>query len=95
MRDESIDNTVVTLHLQKGWSIRRISRDLGLSRNRIRRILVSNSVLRDTTPTDKGLVKKKRVGKLDNYKEYITDLLKKYNKITGQRVYELLKEKGY
>jgi len=95
MRDESIDNTVVTLHLQKGWSIRKISRDLGLSRNRIRRILVSNSVLRDTTPMDKTLMKEKRVSKLDPYKEYITDLLIKHNKITGQRVYELLKEKGY
>jgi len=74
MRDESIDNTVVTLHLQKGWSIRRISRDLGLSRNRVRRILASNSVLRDTTQGDKVHVKKKRVSKLAPYKEYITDI---------------------
>jgi DNA-binding transcriptional regulator LsrR (DeoR family) len=50
MKDENIENTVITLHLQKGWSIRRISRELHISRKRIRRVLVSNSVLRDTTP---------------------------------------------
>jgi len=95
MKDENIDNTVVTLHLQKGWPIRRISRELGISRNRIRRILVSNSASRDTTAEDKIPLKKKRPGKLDPYKEYIAGLLVKYSKITGQRVYELLKEKGY
>ena len=95
MRDESIDNTVVTLHVQKGWSVRRISRELNLSRNRIRRILVSNSMLRDTTSNDKELVKKQRPSKLDQHKEHITDLLIKYPKITGQRVHEHLKEKGY
>jgi transposase len=95
MKDENIENTVVTLHLQKGWSIRRISRDLGISRKRVRRIVVSNSVLRDTTPVDQIPLKKKRPGKLDPYKEYIAELLDKYNKITGQRVYERLIEKGY
>jgi len=95
MKDESIANMVVTLHLQKGWSIRRISRDLGISRKRIRRILVSNAILRDTTPEDQIPLKKKRVSKLDPYKEFITELLDKHNKITGQRVYELLKEKGF
>lgn len=95
MKDENIANTVVTLHLQKGWSIRKISRDLGISRNRIRRILVSNSALRDTTSEGKIPLKKKRSSKLDPYKEYIAELLVKYSKITGQRVYEHLKEKGY
>lgn len=95
MRDERIINTVVTLHVQKCWSIRKISRELNLSRNRIRRILVSNSMLRDTTSKDKELVKKQRPSKLDQYKEYIADLLIKHPKITGQRVYELIKEKGY
>lgn len=95
MKDESTENIVVTLHLQKGWSIRRISRDLGVSRKRIRRILVSNSVLRDTTQEDQIPLKKKRPSKLDPYKEFITEWLAKYNKITGQRVYELLKEKGF
>jgi transposase len=95
MKDENIENTVITLHLQKGWSIRRISRELHISRKRIRRILVSNSVLRDTTPQSEIPLKKKRPSKLDPYKEFIEELLDKYSNITGQRVYEHLKEKGY
>jgi hypothetical protein len=65
MKDENIENAVITLHLQKGWSVRRISRDIGVSRKRIRRILVSNSVNRDTTPVDQIPLKKKRPSKLD------------------------------
>ena len=95
MKDEQIEHTVVTLHLHQGWTIRRISRELHISRKRIRRILVSNTVLRDTTPEKEIPPKKKRPGKLDPYKEYITELLEKYSNITGQRVYELLKEKDF
>lgn len=95
MKDESLENTVITLHVQKQWSIRRISRELGISRERIRRMLLSNSVSRDTTPASGIMPKKKRPGKLDPYKEFISELLKKYSDITGQRVYEHLKQKGF
>jgi transposase len=94
MKNESLENTIITLHGQ-GWSIRRISSELFISRKRIRRVLVSNSVLRDTTPGEEIIPKKKRLSKLDPYKEFITELLDKYNNITGQRVYERLREKGY
>ncbi len=94
MKDESIENTIITLH-GKGWSIRRISAELLISRKRIRRVLVSNSVLRDTTPGEIIIPKKKRESKLNPYKEFIAELLDKYNNITGQRVYEHLIEKGY
>jgi len=95
MKDEQLENTVITLHLQKKWSIRRISRELRISRKRIRRILVSNSFLRDTTPEGEITLKKRRPSKLDPYKEFISELLEKYSNITGQRVYEHLKEKGF
>jgi len=95
MKDEQLENMVITLHLQKKWSIRRISRELRISRKRIRRMLVSNSVLRDTTPEGRITLKKRRPGKLDPYKEFIGELLEKYSNITGQRVYEHLKEKGF
>src|SRR4030066_410739 len=94
MKNESMENTIIPLH-GKGWSIRRISGELFISRRRIRRVLVSNSVLRDTTPAESIIPKKKRQSKLDPYKEFIAELLDKYNNITGQRVYERLKEKGY
>lgn len=94
MKDESLENTIITLHGQ-GWSIRRISSELFISRRRIRRLLVSNSLLRDTTSGDKITPQKKRTSKLDPYKEFIAELLDKYSNITGRRVYEHLREKGY
>ena len=95
MKNEQLENTVITLHVQKGWPIRRISRELCISRERVRRWLVSNSVLRDTTGNDAVKPKKKRKSKLDPYKEFINGLLEKYSNITGQRVYEHLKQKGF
>jgi len=94
MKDESLENSVITLHA-KGWPIRKISREMGISRGRVRRWLVSNSVLRDTTPGDKITRKKKRQSKLDPYKEFISELLEKYSNITGQRLYEHLRQKGF
>jgi transposase len=94
MKDESIENTVITLHGQ-GWSIRRLSREIRISRKRIRRLLVSNSVLRDTTPKGEITLKNIRPSKLDPYMEFIVELLEKYSNITGQRVYEHLKEKNF
>jgi len=95
MKNEQLENTVITLHIQKGWSIRRISRELCISRKRIRRLLVSNSVLRDAIGNDAVKPKKKRKSKLDPYKEFINELLDKYSNITGQRIYEHLKQKGF
>ncbi|MCK4464637.1 MAG: IS21 family transposase, partial [Bacteroidales bacterium] len=57
--------------------------------------LASNSVLRDTTGNDAVKPKKKRKSKLDPYKEFIAGLLDKYSNITGQRIYEHLKQKGF
>jgi transposase len=94
MKDENLENIVINLYA-RGCSIRQISRLMNISRVRIRRILVSNSVYRDTTPKEVVKPKNKRLSKLDPYKTYIGELLKKYSDISGQRIYELLKEKGY
>ena len=94
MKDESLENTVITLHGQ-GWSIRRLSTELGISRERVRRLLVANSVLRTTTQSEKVKQKNRRASKLDPYKEFIGELLEKYSNITGQRVYEHLKQEGF
>ena len=94
MKDENLKNSVVTLH-SKGWTIRRISRELGLSRGRIRRFLVSNTVIRDTTPGDDPPIQKSVKSKLDPHKELIADLMEKYSDITGQRIFEHLNQGGY
>lgn len=95
MKDEQLENLIVTLYHSLGWSIRRISREHAVSRKRIRRILVSKKILRDTNFQEQIGVKKRRPGKLDPYKEYIGELLVKYPDITGQRIYELIREKGF
>lgn len=94
MKNEQVENTVITLHRQ-GWSIRRISRELGISRGRIRRLLISNADQRKAS--DEPIVKTRsaRKSKLDPYKELIGQLLEKYQDITGQRVFEHLTEQGF
>lgn len=94
MKDQALENSVITLHM-RGWSVRRISRELGISRGRIRRLLVSNTVVRDTGSEAILSSAAKRKSKLDPYKEAIAELLEKYSNITGQRVYEHLKQRGY
>ena len=94
MKDQQLENSVVTLHA-KGWPVRRLARELGISRGRVRRILVANTVVRDAIGGDGIPVKRKRKSKLDPYKGLIAELLEKYSNITGQRVYEHLKYRGY
>ena len=89
MKDERLKNNVVTLY-GKGWTIRRLSREFGTSRDRVHRLLVSNSALRDAIPREIIRVKQKRPGKLYPYLDYIGELLDKYPDITRQRVYEHL-----
>ena len=95
MKDEQLENLVVILSHTRAWPIRKISRELGVSRKRIRRILVSKRVLRDTTPRERILPLKQRPSKLDPYKKYIGEILEKYPGITGQRIYELIRDKGF
>jgi transposase len=94
MKDEKLENSVVTLHGRK-WSIRRISDELGISRGRVRRILASNTDVRDTTPQYCPPVKRQGNSKLDPYKDFIAELIDQYSDITGQRIFERLKQRGY
>ncbi len=95
MKDEQLENLIVILYHSRGWPIRKISRELNVSRKRIRRVLESKRVLRDTTP--EGMIRplKPRPSKLDPYKEQIGEILEKYPDITGQRIYELIRDKGF
>lgn len=95
MRDEALENNIVSLH-GRGWSIRRLSVEFAISRGRVRRILQRNS---DTRAKGHDTLSKpvKRASKLDPYKDYISGLLDTHRDppITNQRIYELLVEKGY
>jgi len=95
MKDEQLENLIVSLYHGRNWSIRKISHELRVSRRRVRRVLVSKRVLRDTTPKDRIKPKRRRASKLDPYKEHIGELLGKYPDITAQRIYELICERGF
>lgn len=86
---------MISLFHHQRWPVRRISRELKISRNRVRRILASNGKSRDTSAATPVPQKKEQTSKLDPYKEIIAALIQKYPKITAQRVYESLVEKGY
>ena len=95
MKDERLENNIVSLR-QRGWSMRRLSREFGISRQRVKRILDHNERQRQQG-NEKLSTPSKRASKLDPYKEYISELLQKYKTppITNQRIYELMQEKGY
>jgi len=95
MQDESLENTVVTLHV-RGWAMRELSREFGISRGRVRRILIQHSKKRETG-NELPVKTVERTSKLDPYKDYIAELLETYTNppVTGQRVLERIREKGY
>lgn len=95
MKDDSLENNVVTLH-SRGWSVRRLAREFGISRERVSRILEHN-LLRRHQGVEKLSPRKQGPSKLDEWKPYIGELLEEYvtPPITNQRVFELLREKGY
>lgn len=95
MKDEALENSVVSL-FARDWSIRRIAREFTVSRNRVRRILERNQILRQKT-VDPVKPANKRPSKLDPYKEDIHELLEKFTKPapTSQRLFEIICEKGY
>jgi transposase len=93
MKDELFENSVI-YHYGQGWSIRRLAKDYRCGRNRIIRILRENEQRR-AQGVSALLPPQVRPSKLDPYKEYIQELLQKFEKITTQRIYEMILEKGY
>jgi len=95
MKDEELENNVTSLH-GRGWPMRRLSREFGISRQRVKRILERNAHRREH---GQGQLPKpgKRNSKLDPHKEYISELLETHKAppITNQRIFELLGEKGF
>ncbi|TRZ43818.1 IS21 family transposase [bacterium] len=95
MKDEALENSLVTLYAS-GWSVRRLSIELKVSRERVSRILHQNESQRNPSDEDGG-EKPLRRSMLDPYKETIAEILEKYTDPppTKQRVLEMIREKGY
>ena len=96
---QTLDNEIVH-RSQGGQSMRGIARDLGISRWRVERTLALNQTLRNAeslAPVNAQLPKAKqnRPSKLDQYLPAIEQLLERYPNITGVRMFEELKTRGY
>jgi len=92
---EELENLVATRH-RDGWSGRILAKDLGVSRNTVRKILKK---VRKQQQEGHDLLSKKvstpRASKLDEYIPRIKALLEEYPNITGQRVFEELQDADY
>lgn len=84
----------IILQYRDGRSIWFLSREFGISRNTVRRILRDHKLNRESVH-DILPQKQYRGSKLDSFKRQIKELLEKYPDITGQRMLEELKKDGY
>lgn len=93
--DPSLVHAVVQLDKQ-GMKRRAIARALHVSRNTVRRILSEHLAARSTAHSALPLRRTlSRPSKLDPFREQIDALFKTYPDITAQRVFEILREKGF
>ena len=94
---EELEHLLVTMHAD-GWSKRGLSRHFSISRNMVRRILRKHQDHRDNGAdilNEQKIRRAARASKLDPFTEQIKQLLEKFQKITGQRIFEELKDAGY
>lgn len=93
--DKTTAHSVVQLH-RSGMSRRAIARALRISRNTVREILLDHERGRDDGHS--ALLEQRlchRSSKLDPFREDVEELFRLYPNITAQRVYEILRAKGF
>ena len=95
MKDIELEHNIITLYHRNGWSARRLSREFGISRERVKRIIDRHEQKR--LEGDLPAVTAGRGSKLDPFKDYITEILDTHKSppATVQRIFEMLAEKGY
>lgn len=93
---ENLDHEIVR-RFHAGQSQRGISRDLGVGRSRIRRVLAEHDQARSSqqTPLSLPQPRQKRKSLLDDYEEVMRELLVRYPNITAVRMLEELRARGY
>ena len=96
---EDLEQQLVLMKTQQGWSIRALTRHFAISRNTVRSILRKHDALRDeghdillVKSSARSLPKSKKLGP---FEDSVKKILEKYPKITGLRLYEELTAVGY
>ena len=76
--------------------MRRIARQLGMSRHQVARVLAAHQADRDDgSHTSLPRPKQKRASRLDEYEESLAQLLARYPDITAVRAHEELAKLGF
>lgn len=84
-----LEQRLMIEHLRRqGYSIRRIARQLGISRNTVKRYL-------QNPQRSRYYRKVPYLSKLDSLKEYLTTRLRDFPDITAERLYREIKDKGF
>ena len=91
---EELEHLIVTRRAE-GWSIRTLSRHFHLGRNTVRRILKRKHTQRNEGHNLLAPRQVPRRSKLDAYRPAMEELLKTFPVLTGQRLFEELKLRGY
>ncbi|GAC1692620.1 MAG: hypothetical protein PVS2B1_15830 [Candidatus Dormibacteraceae bacterium] len=91
---ESTRNEIVR-RWRAGMSMRRIARELGISRDRVSRVLQGQQRERGEVMPGSPPASSARANSLDAYQPFIESLLARYPAITAVRVYEELRKKGF
>jgi transposase len=91
---EELDHAIVTMY-NEGWGKRALARHFKMSRNTIRNILSKYQNHREKGQSALGKSNNSRKSKLDEHIPRIQELLEDYPNITGQRLFEELKDDGF
>jgi len=94
MAGAEVENLVVTL-TGRGWSRRRVARELGLSRNTVRTILQRVGAAREGGHSALPEAPVTRGSMLDEHEDFVRELLQSYPKLSAIRVQEELESKGF
>lgn len=91
---EDLRNQVVTKDA-RGWSRRRIAKELGMSRNTVRRILAAVHNEREQGHSALPKLPVRRGSTLDDYEDFIKAQLEEFPLLTAVRMHEKLGEEGF
>ena len=100
MNVDPLQKNDIVWRWKNGLSIRAISRELGLGRHVIARVigqhvLQTESVDVAVRPVSLGPIRLTRKSKLDAFIEPLKQLLERYPQLTAQRAFEELRQQGY
>lgn len=93
-RDADLENLVVSL-AERGWSMRRIARELQMSRNTARRVMARVTRARQEGHSALPPARGRRASVLDAHADTIAELLDRYPDISAVRLHEELSTRGF